>query len=321
MSVLQVINENNCFTKQKIFTGSVMGRLMDSEHLRGVLKYDEPMSRHTTWRVGGNAECYFEPADLEELCIFLKTIPVDTSIMWIGMGSNLLVREGGIRGIVISMTGVLDGFEITGETRVWAGAGIPCAKVARQSARSGLSGAEFLAGIPGTLGGALAMNAGAFGSETWDIVTSVEVLNRSGERTNKLKDEFIIEYRNVNISNDEWFISAELQLEPDADKSALHRINQFLDKRAAAQPLGQSSCGSVFRNPEGDFAARLIEKSRLKGFCIGKACVSEKHANFIINQGGATANDIETLINHVMEVVRNDHGINLVPEVKIVGEA
>ena len=164
------------------------------------------------------------------------------------------------------------------------------------------------------------MNAGAYGSETWDIVTSVKVLNRSGECTNKLKDAFIIEYRNVNLANDEWFISAELQLEPDIDKSALRRINQLLENRALSQPLGQASCGSVFRNPDDDHAARLIEKSGLKGFCIGKACVSDKHANFIINKGGATANDIEALIIHVMEVVKHDHGISLMPEVKIVGE-
>lgn len=319
--MLQVINEKNSFPIQNNFTGSVMGILLDSEQIRGVLKHDEPMSRHTTWHVGGNADCYFEPADLEDLCNFLNKIPVDTSIMWIGMGSNLLVRDGGIRGIVISMTGVVDGFEITGDNKIRVGAGTPCAKVARYSAKSGLSGAEFLAGIPGTLGGALAMNAGAYGSETWDIVTSVEVLNRTGKRTNKFKEEFIIEYRKVSLADDEWFISAELQLKPDTDNSALRRINQFLDKRAASQPLGQASCGSVFRNPDDDHAARLIEKSGLKGFCVGKACVSEKHANFIINKGGATANDIEALIMHVMKVVKQDHGINLVPEVKIVGEA
>ena len=279
------------------------------------------MAKHTSWRVGGYAECYFEPADIDDLSCFLTSLSEAEPILWVGMGSNLLVRDGGIKGTVISTTSVLNELEIIGNNLVRVSAGVPCAKVARFCAKSELLGAEFLAGIPGTMGGALAMNAGAFGGETWDIVSSVEILNRLGQREKRNKDEFEIAYRNVNLANDEWFITAELKLDLDSEKIASQRINQLLEQRALTQPLGQASCGSVFRNPPNDYAARLIEACGLKGKCVGDACVSEKHANFIINMGEATAKDIEQLITHIREVVKRDHGLNLIPEVKIVGAA
>jgi UDP-N-acetylmuramate dehydrogenase len=319
--VLQVKHEHNFFSNQKNIATDIVGKIMHKTQIRGVLKYDEPMVRHTSWRVGGNAECYFKPADIDDLCCFLSTLSEDDPIMWIGMGSNLLVRDGGIKGTVISTANVPNELEVVGVNLVRVSAGIPCAKVARFCAKSELLGAEFLAGIPGTIGGALAMNAGAFGGETWDIVSSVEILNRLGQREKRNKDEFEIAYRNVNLANDEWFITAELKLDLDSEKIASQRINQLLEQRALTQPLGQASCGSVFRNPPNDYAARLIEACGLKGKCVGDACVSEKHANFIINMGEATAKDIEQLITHIREVVKRDHGLNLIPEVKIVGAA
>jgi len=319
--VLQVIHEYIFFSNHKTIALNKVSKPMHKSHTKGVLKHDEPMAKHTSWRAGGNAERYFEPADLDDLCGFLNTLSDVEPIMWMGMGSNLLVRDGGIKGTVISTASVLNDLELIGNNLVRVGAGVPCAKVARFCARAELLGAEFLAGIPGTMGGALAMNAGAFGGETWDIVSSVEILNRSGQRIERNKDEFEVAYRAVNLAKDEWFITAELQLDIDSEKIASQRISQLLEQRASTQPLGQASCGSVFRNPPDDHAARLIESCGLKGKCIGNACVSEKHANFIINMGEAKAKDIEDLITHIREVVKTEHGLELIPEVKIVGTA
>jgi len=318
--VLQVRHEYNFFSNQKDIAADIVSKVMHETQIRGVLKYDEPMAKHTSWHVGGYAECYFEPADIDDLSCFLTSLSEVEPILWVGMGSNLLVRDGGIKGTVISVASVLNELEVVEGNLVRVSAGVPCAKVARFCAKSELLGAEFLAGIPGTMGGALAMNAGAFGGETWDIVSSVEILNRLGQRIKRNKDEFEIAYRDVNLANDEWFITAELQLGIDSEKIASQRISQLLKERALTQPLGQASCGSVFRNPPDDYAARLIESCGLKGKCIGDACVSDKHANFIINLGGATAADIEQLIIHIQEVVKREHAVELRSEVRIVGE-
>lgn len=288
--------------------------------LRGVLKHQEPMSRHTSWRVGGPADLYYTPADLDDLALFLRMRAEDEPITWIGLGSNLLVRDGGIRGAVVAVAGVLNELTHQGEGKIKAGAGVSCAKVARYAADLGLQGAEFFAGIPGTVGGALAMNAGAFGSETWDIVTVAETINRRGERRELGRAELEIAYRSVKLSADEWFLSAQLHLASDGDSQARERIRELLAKRAQSQPMGESSCGSVFRNPEGDYAARLIEACGLKGMSIGKATVSEKHANFIINKGGSSAEEIEQLIRYVQRVVADKTGTQLKPEVRIIGE-
>jgi UDP-N-acetylmuramate dehydrogenase len=288
--------------------------------IRGIVKTDEPMSRHTSWRAGGMAKIYFEPVDEADLINYLARIPADEPVLCIGLGSNLLIRDGGYNGTVITLTGILNRLELPGENRIRVEAGVPCAKLARFSAQSGLTGAEFMAGIPGTMGGALAMNAGAFGHETWDIVTAVKMLDRSGHCKLRVRSEFEIGYRQVDIPGDEWFIAAELQLQPDIHSCAQQRIRELLARRSETQPVRQLNCGSVFRNPPGDYAARLIESSGLKGMRLGGASVSEKHANFIINHGGATAQDIERLILHIQETVRRQHGIELVPEVRIVGD-
>jgi len=288
--------------------------------LRGRVCRDEPMSRHTSWRAGGSADHYFEPADIEDLCLYLSERSNDEPILFVGLGSNLLVRDGGFRGSVVATGGMLHGLSLANGKTIHAEAGVPCAKVARFAAKEGLAGAEFLSGIPGTMGGALAMNAGAFGGETWNIVASVELLDRQGRRKICRRDEFTTDYRHVDLAGDHWFLSAKLQLETDRDGVSAERIRELLARRSATQPTGQFSCGSVFRNPPGDHAARLIEDCGLKGFRISGAYVSDKHANFIINDAGASAADIEQLIRHIQQAVREKHGVELIPEVRIVGE-
>ena len=288
--------------------------------VRGVMKLNEPMKKHTSWRTGGHAERYFKPADVDDLCSFLEQIPEDEPLFWFGLGSNLLIRDGGLQGTVIALSGVLNDLHVYDDVSMHVGAGVACAKVARMSVKAGLSGGEFLAGIPGTMGGALAMNAGAFGGETWNIVSSVETVNRQGQRIKRDATEFETAYRHVNLPEDECFVSAELLLAGDGDTNGQARIQALLNKRTERQPTGKASCGSVFRNPENDYAARLIEVSGLKGQSIGNAEVSDKHANFIINSGSASAEDIESLILLIQEKVKLDHGIELIPEVRIVGE-
>jgi UDP-N-acetylmuramate dehydrogenase len=288
--------------------------------LRGELRLREPMSAHTSWRVGGPADRFYQPADLEDLARFLADLPEEEPLLWLGLGSNLLVRDGGIRGTVVFTLGALDELRRVGECRLQAGAGVTCAKVARAAARAGLTGAEFLAGIPGTLGGALAMNAGAFGGETWSLVASVETLDRHGVRHRRTPEDFQLGYRSVESARAEWFVGAELVLAPGDVIAAQARIKELLARRGATQPIQLPSCGSVFRNPVGDHAARLIETAGLKGLRHGDAQVSEKHANFIVNLGAATAADIEALIHEIQERVQAAHGVRLQTEVRMVGE-
>lgn len=293
---------------------------LNQQILRGEMRLDEPLSRHTSWRVGGPARCFYRPADREDLLLFLRQLDADEPLHWLGLGSNLLVRDGGIRGTVITTKGTLAGCEWRSDKTLYVEAGVSCAKVARVAARAGLCGVEFLAGIPGTLGGALAMNAGAFGGETWETVRWVETVDRYGEVRRRAPTDFDIGYRHVNGPAGEWFLSAELALEVGDTAAAQQQIKQLLERRAATQPTSQPSCGSVFRNPPGDYAARLIEAAGLKGKQIGGAQVSQKHANFIINTGAATADDIERLISVVQQEVEKLSGVVLVTEVHRIGE-
>ena len=285
------------------------------------VRRDEPMSRHTSWHVGGPAEVFFNPRNREDLAAFLKTLPGDVPIQWIGLGSNLLIRDGGLKGVVISTHGTLDRFDRLNQNEVYGEAGVACARIAKQCVKWGLGPAEFFAGIPGTFGGALAMNAGAFGGETWRHVIEVETIDRRGEVHTRPASEFQWSYRQVTPpAEGEWYVAAKLTFERnEATNDA--QIRELLERRKAAQPIGEWSCGSVFTNPEGDHAARLIDTAGLKGFRIGDAAVSEKHANFIINHGKATAADLENLIRHVQDTVVKVHGVSLHPEVRIVGEA
>ncbi|MCP3871380.1 MAG: UDP-N-acetylmuramate dehydrogenase [Gammaproteobacteria bacterium] len=297
-----------------------MMALGKSDRLRGLMLENEPLSRHTSWRVGGPARQFYRPADSEDLLCFLQELEDDEPLLWLGLGSNLLVRDLGFDGTVVATRGRLEGLEVVGDGLLRVEVGVACAKVARMAAREGLTGSEFLAGIPGTMGGALAMNAGAFGGETWNLVKQVETVDRHGHLQVRLPGEFDIGYRQVTGPEGEWFIAAQLQLEPGDVESAQERIRGLLARRSATQPVGLPSCGSVFTNPEGDHAARLIEAANLKGIRIGDACVSKKHANFIINQGEATAADIEQLIRLVQQRVEWKFGVRLGTEVRIVGE-
>jgi len=288
--------------------------------LKGKLLLNEPMARYTSWRVGGRADQFYIPESLEDLSVFLQGLDAAEPTYFIGLGSNLLVRDGGIRGTVVLMHNVLTALQMDGDA-VYAEAGVTCAKLARFCAKEAKQGAEFFAGIPGTLGGALAMNAGCYGSETWNVVQRVTTINKRGELNTRDAAAFIPSYRHIDMPvADEWFIAAWLNLaQGDAQESA-QKIKTLLAKRLAAQPLNQPSAGSTFRNPPGDFAARLIEASGLKGYIIGGAQVSEKHANFIVNIGGANALDIELLIQHMRETVLEKQGVALQQEVKVLGE-
>ena len=284
------------------------------------IRYDESMSRHTSWRVGGPADVFFTPQSQEQLIGFLREQSSSTPLTWIGLGSNLLVRDRGIRGVVIAITPALGGFEASENGVITVGAGLACTVLARKAVRLGLGPAEFFAGIPGTIGGALSMNAGAFHGETWNNVETVDVVDRSGKVTTRNRDEYEVAYRHIVAPvTDEWFIAARFHFAVDTDTN-MSRLTALIQERRDKQPLGLPSCGSVFRNPEGDHAARLIEACGLKGFRIGGAEVSPKHANFIINIGDATAADIETLIEHVRAEVESVHGILMQPEVRVVGE-
>lgn len=295
--------------------------MMSARELSGVqgeLRHGEPMSAHTSWRAGGPAEMFFIPASVADLSRFLHELDVQTPVFWLGIGSNLLVRDGGLPGVVISASRALRGLEKTDACGVRVGAGVPCTQLARQCVRWNLGPSEFFAGIPGTVGGALAMNAGAHGGETWERVESVRTIDRAGEIHQRSPSEYSVGYRSVTGPDDEWFLEASLRFDPDATVS-IDAMNQMLERRKATQPLGLPSCGSVFRNPPGDHAARLIEAADLKGHRIGGAEVSQKHANFIINREAATATDIEELIEHVRQSVIDVHGVELIHEVRIVG--
>lgn len=300
-----------------------MAEPLHFQGLRGTLKRDEPMSRHLSWRAGGPAERFYIPADTEDLCEFLKQAGSDEPLLFVGLGSNLLVRDGGFRGTVILMhAAALHPQAVEG--LLYAHAGVAAPKVARFAAVHQLEGAEFLAGIPGTVGGALAMNAGCYGGETWDIVERVQTVDRHGALHVRSKGEFEIGYRHCapHGPREEWFAAAWFSLKKGDGESSRRRIKELLTKRVASQPLSLPNAGSVFRNPPGDHAARLIEACGLKGVARGGARVSEKHANFIVNpKGSASAADIEGLIFEVQKTVSERTGIKLVPEVRIVGEA
>jgi len=296
--------------------------------LRGELTANEPMARHSSWRAGGPARRCFAPADLEDLSAFLAQLPETEPILFVGLGSNLLVREGGWPGTVV-LTYSPGRAPRMEEGLLYAEAGVACPKVARFAADQNLGSAEWLTGIPGTVGGALAMNAGCYGGETWDIVERVVTINRRGQLRRRGKEEFEFSYRHCELKadassdGDEWFASAHFRL-PEGHRDESRAIMKaLLSKRRHSQPLQLPNAGSVFRNPsEGKTAARLIQSCGLKKFEKNGARVSEKHANFIVNPGGAaSASDIEWLILYVQQKVEEDKGVRLVPEVKIVGEA
>jgi UDP-N-acetylmuramate dehydrogenase len=322
-------------------------------HLAGELRLDEPMRRHTTWRTGGPAQRAYFPFDLQDLARFLRSLPAAEPVQFVGLGSNLLVRDGGVRGTIVFTHGALKRVDLSqadGPLLVYAQAGVAAPKVARFAATHGLRGAEFLSGVPGTVGGALAMNAGCYGSEAWDIVHMVLMLTRAGEIKRRTSAEFEVSYRHVVLKGggrreeggegaaaplepitpppsplpppgEEFFAAAWFRLAPGDGEESRRVIKDLLQRRIASQPLGEPNAGSVFRNPPGDYAARLIESCGLKGFTIGGAAVSRKHSNFIVNTGTATSADVEVLIEHVQATVKARCGVLLEREVRIIGES
>ncbi len=291
-----------------------------TNQLTGQLMKSELLARYTSWRVGGPADNFYKPSSIEDTQRYLQSRPTDEPVLWLGLGSNVLIRDGGVRGSVIYTRGCLKQMQETTDGMLKVDAGVPCALVAKLAAEKGLSGAEFLAGIPGTMGGALAMNAGAFGGETWNLVSKVIMMNRQGDLTERQSNEFEVGYRSVSVAEDEWFVACYLDIPSGGNEESRGKIRQLLAKRSQTQPTNIPSGGSVFKNPPGDHAARLVEATGLKGYAIGGAQVSEKHSNFILNTGNATAKDIESLINYVRDQVQEKQGVLLETEVRIIGE-
>jgi UDP-N-acetylmuramate dehydrogenase len=293
------------------------------------------MKKHVSWRAGGAAQRVYIPADLEDLVWLVRSVPAREPVHVVGLGSNLLVRDGGVAGVIILLHGVLKKIAIESRTHglpsppedrdtalVYAQAGVASPKLARFTANHDLVGGEFWAGIPGTVGGAIAMNAGCYGSETWDHLAQVQTLDRQGQINERLPREYITGYRHValKVPQEEWFIGGWFRLERGNGAASRETIKELLKKRIASQPLSLPNAGSVFRNPPGDYAARLIESCGLKGHRIGDAMVSERHANFIVNVGAATATDIERLIEQIEERVEARTNVRLIREVRIIGE-
>jgi len=301
--------------------------------LRGELRMAEPMARHTSWRAGGCADRAYIPADLDDLRAFLASLPQHELVYLVGLGSNLLVRDGGVRGTVIFTHRVLNRIRVedhlaprASRVTVFAEAGVPSPRLARFAAAHELGGAEFMAGIPGTVGGALAMNAGCYGGETWNIVGSVTTVDRAGQLHQRTRADYDIGYRTVVLKAEggriaeEWFVAARFDLPRGDGATARATIKLLLERRIETQPLNQPNAGSVFRNPRGDYAARLIEACGLKGCALGGAMISGQHANFIVNTGGARAADIEALIETARGAVKQKFGVDLEREVRIIGE-
>jgi UDP-N-acetylmuramate dehydrogenase len=305
--------------------------VIDISLLRGELRVRESMRKHVSWRAGGVAEYVYLPADLHDLALFLRHLPRTKPVCMIGLGSNLLVRDGGFHGVIVASHARLNELFLVKQDQadglIYAGAGVPCAKLARFAALHHLAGAEFLAGIPGTVGGALAMNAGCYGAETWQIVEKVRTINRAGELHERNPEDYLVGYRHValqqkfsNVDGEEWFAGGWFRLERGDHDISRQKIKALLTARINSQPLNFPNAGSVFRNPAGDYAARLIEACGLKGYRVGGAMVSTKHANFIINNGNATASDIEAIIAMIRNTVKERTGTELIQEVRIIGE-
>ncbi len=311
------------------------GAISSASVMRGEVRQHEPMARHVSWRAGGSAERVYIPADTNDLAEYLRGLPSDLPVIFAGLGSNLLVRDGGVHGVVVLLHGALKRIALESRVKgtsweseavegygvVYAEAGVAAPKLARYAASHDLVGAEFMAGIPGTVGGALAMNAGCYGTETWDVAAQVLTLDRHGYFTERSAADYTLGYRHVALHSgaEEWFVGGWFRLARGDGAVSRQRIKDLLNRRIASQPLNLPNAGSVFRNPPGDFAARLIESCGLKGMRIGGAQVSEKHANFIVNTGGATAANIEDLIDEVEYLVGKHTGVRLIREVRIIG--
>lgn len=283
---------------------------------------DEPMSRHTSFKIGGPADILVEPSDAQRLAAVLKIIKrFELPYFVMGNGSNLLVGDKGIRGAVIKLSDSMSGCDVEG-TKITAMSGIKLSRLANTAMKNGLSGLEFASGIPGTLGGAVFMNAGAYGGEMKDVIRAVTYVDTDECRVHTIPaQECDFGYRHSAFADGGRIVTeAELELTLDDMSEIRGRMNELAAKRAEKQPLDKPSAGSTFKRPEGYFAGTLIQEAGLKGCRIGGAEVSEKHSGFIINAGGATAADVLALIDHVRETVMKKFGVSLEPEVRLVGE-
>jgi len=287
--------------------------------VRGTMQMNASLTRFNTWGLSGQAECLFQPYDLDDLSHFLQETESSVPITYLGLGSNVLIRDGGVAGVVIVTHGCLNKMQELKHDQCYVEAGVACAKLAKFSVSKNLTGVEFMAGIPGTIGGALAMNAGAFGGQTWDYVSSVKVINRRGEIHSRSTQDYQVGYRSVSIPENEYFVAATFQLAEKKAQASAISIKELLKRRSQSQPIGKKNCGSVFKNPDNGYAAELIERCGLKGYRIGGASISDKHANFINNDDHASADDIEQLINLAQQKVFENFAVQLEPEVRIIG--
>ncbi len=288
--------------------------------LKGQLSENTLLAPYTSWRIGGMAKYFFQPATIDDLSCFLSMLPKEEPIILLGAGTNVLVRDAGFNGAVILMKNNLTELkfdELHG--MIYAQAGWRSAELSRFAADKGLMGFEFLIGIPGTVGGALTMNAGAYDQQTWDHVIELESIDRSGQKHYRKPTEYEVGYRHVKMPPDEWFVGARWKLPPGNRETSLQQMHDMLQKRQEKHPLKLPNAGSVFRNPPNQSAAKLITESNLKGYHIGDACVSEQHANFIVNLGCATSADVESLIAHIQATVEKDSGVRLELEVRVIG--
>ena len=287
---------------------------------KNTIHHDIELKDFNSWKVGGRAEQFLICDEKEILAALIKKKKIKLPITLIGLGSNLLVRDGGIKGTVIVMHGGLKKIN-DDDGMIYSEAGVSCSKLSKFTAKNGLADSAFFSGIPGTIGGALAMNAGCYGSETWDYVQKVLMINLNGDQVERNKSDFNISYRQViNNNKDEFFLAAWFKFPKGDKEKSEKRIKELLAHRKETQPLNWPTAGSTFRNPKDNFAAKLIEDCGLKGYQIGGAQVSEKHANFIINLGNASALDIENIITYIQKVVFEKKNIQLVREIRIIGE-
>ncbi len=283
------------------------------------LKFSEPLAKHTSLRIGGGAEVMAFPKNAEELAKILKTSALlDGNFAILGAGTNILAPDEGVQGLVICLKDCLGGIEPLPGHKLRVMAGVTMSRAAVVAANSGLSGLEFAHGIPGTVGGGVYMNAGAYGGEICRVCSQVEVMNRRGERRILTNEEMGFSYRHsVLEETGDIVLSAEFTLTPAEPETIRSRMKELIGKRTASQPLDLPSAGSAFKRPAGGYAAALIEEAGLKGFRVGNAGISEKHAGFAVNLGGATAKDMKALLQTVSERVYEASGIRLEPEIRI----
>lgn len=283
------------------------------------LRFDEPMSNHTSFRIGGGAEIMAFPKTREELADILKVSTLlDCNCAILGAGTNVLAPDGGLPGVVICLKDCLDGLEQTAPNRIRVMAGVTMARAAVFAANLGLSGLEFAHGIPGSVGGGVYMNAGAYGGEICQVCTAVEVMDRQGQMRQLTAQQMNFSYRHSLLEDTkELVVSTEFTLTPGDPEVIWSRMKELIAKRTASQPLNLPSAGSAFKRPVGGYAAALIQESGLKGYQVGGAAISEKHAGFAVNLGGATAQDVQQLLRQVSDQVYAKTGIRLEPEVRI----